>query len=97
MRLGAGRPDRRNLRGGDDQRLSAKAALCSAEKWSSRSIGPGVVFGAAHAYQGWKYMVVIAVLGIMLGWLAQWRRSLLPGMIFHFIQDTLGGLFSGLH
>jgi len=60
-------------------------------------LAQGSIFGAAHAYQGWKYMVVIAALGVMLGWLAQWRRSLLPGMMFHFIQDTLGGLASRLH
>jgi membrane protease YdiL (CAAX protease family) len=59
-------------------------------------LAQGIIFGAAHAYQGWKYMVIIAVLGTMLGWLAHWRRSLLPGMIFHFIQDTLGGLASGV-
>lgn len=58
-------------------------------------LAQGIIFGAAHAYQGWKYMVIIAVLGTMLGWLAQWRRSLLPGMTFHFIQDVLGGLAHG--
>ena len=52
-------------------------------------VAQGVVFGAAHAYQGWRNVVVISVLGIMLGWLAQWRRSLLPAMMFHFIQDTM--------
>jgi len=55
-------------------------------------LAQGIVFGAAHAYQGWKYVVIISVLGIMLGWLAQWRRSLIPGMIFHGMQDILGGL-----
>jgi membrane protease YdiL (CAAX protease family) len=56
----------------------------------------GVLFGAAHAYQGWKNVVLIAVLGIMLGWLAQLRRNLFPGMIFHFLQDALGGLARGV-
>ena len=59
-------------------------------------LAQGIIFGAGHAYQGWKYMVIIAVLGAMLGWLALWRRSLLPGMIFHFIQDVLGGLARGV-
>jgi uncharacterized protein len=55
-------------------------------------LAQGIIFGAAHAYQGWKYMVPIALLGCMLGWLAQWRRSLLPGMLAHSIQDMIGGL-----
>jgi hypothetical protein len=52
----------------------------------------GIVFGAAHGYQGWRYMLMIAVFGIMFGLLAQKRRSLRPGMIAHFLQDTMGGL-----
>ncbi len=48
-----------------------------------------MIFGAVHAYQGWKFMIVIAVLGRVLGWLAQWRGNLFPGMIFHFGQDLL--------
>jgi membrane protease YdiL (CAAX protease family) len=52
----------------------------------------GVVFGASHGYQGWKYMCIIAVYGSMFGLLAQWRGSLRPGMITHFVQDALGGL-----
>jgi len=52
----------------------------------------GVVFGAAHGYQGWKYMCVIAVYGCLFGLLAYWRRSLRPGMTAHFVQDSVGGL-----
>jgi uncharacterized protein len=52
----------------------------------------GIVFGAAHGYQGWKYMLLIAVFGSMFGLLAYWRRSLRPGMLAHFVQDGIGGL-----
>jgi uncharacterized protein len=52
----------------------------------------GLVFGAAHGYQGWKYMLLISVYGILFGLLALWRRSLRPGMIAHGLQDTLGGI-----
>jgi len=52
----------------------------------------GLVFGASHGYQGWKFMLIIAVFGMMFGLLAYWRRSLRPGMIAHFLQDGLGGL-----
>jgi membrane protease YdiL (CAAX protease family) len=52
----------------------------------------GIAFGAAHGYQGWRYMLLIAVFGILFGLLAHWRRSLRPGMIAHGLQDTLAGL-----
>jgi membrane protease YdiL (CAAX protease family) len=55
-------------------------------------VAQGVIFGAAHAYQGPKQMFTIAVLGCMLGWMAQWQKSLRPGMISHFLQDVAGGL-----
>jgi uncharacterized protein len=52
----------------------------------------GIAFGAAHGYQGWKFMLLIAVYGITFGLLAIWRDSLRPGMIAHFLQDAIGGL-----
>lgn len=60
----------------------------------------GIVFGASHGYQGWKFMLLISVYGALFGMLASWRRSLRPGMFAHFLQDGVGGLlashFSGL-
>jgi hypothetical protein len=52
----------------------------------------GILFGAAHAYQGPPMMIVIAVYGCMFGSLACWRKSLRPGMAAHFLQDAIGGL-----
>jgi uncharacterized protein len=52
----------------------------------------GIAFGAGHGYQGWKFMLVIAVFGVTFGLLAVWRRSLRPGMLAHFLQDAIGGL-----
>lgn len=64
--------------------------------WTKSAIGgillQGVSFGAAHGYQGWKYVVVIAVFGTLFGVLAHWFKSLRPGMIGHFVQDGVGGL-----
>lgn len=54
----------------------------------------GIAFGASHGYQGWKFMLLIAVYGTLFGLLAQWRRSLRPGMIAHFLQDGIGGLLA---
>ena len=52
----------------------------------------GLAFGAAHSYQGWSKALMIAVMGVMAGILAYWRRSVRPGMIAHALQDVLGGL-----
>ena len=52
----------------------------------------GVVFGAAHAYQGLNQVILIAVYGCMFGLLALWRKCLRPGMMAHFAQDAVGGL-----
>ena len=48
-----------------------------------------VAFGAAHAYQGFRHVVLIALFGAMFGILAYWRGSIRPGMIAHAWQDTL--------
>ena len=55
----------------------------------------GVIFGASHGYQGPKYILIIVVYGILFGMLAQWRHSLRPGMIAHFLQDLITGVMAG--
>jgi uncharacterized protein len=54
-------------------------------------VGQGIVFGLAHAYQGWKNVIVISVLGVLYGMLAAWRRSTAPGMIVHAFTDVWEG------
>jgi hypothetical protein len=51
----------------------------------------GVVFGAAHSYQGLMRASMIGIMGILAGILAYWRQSVRPGMIAHVLQDLLGG------
>ena len=51
-----------------------------------------IVFAVSHGYQGWRYVLLIAVLAIMLGLLAHWRRSLRPGMLAHALQDGVSGI-----
>ena len=51
-----------------------------------------IIFGIAHGYQGLRNALTIAVFGLLYGALAQWRRSLKPGMILHAWTDILGGL-----
>ena len=51
-----------------------------------------LVFGSAHAYQGFLQVTIIAALGAMFGVLAYWRNSLKPGIIAHAGQDIFSGL-----
>lgn len=53
----------------------------------------GIIFGLVHAYQGWKMIVIIVIYGCLFGALALWRRSLRPGIIAHFLQDSVSGIF----
>jgi membrane protease YdiL (CAAX protease family) len=52
----------------------------------------GIIFGMGHGYQGVKLVPVIALYGCLFGLLAQWRRSLRPGIIAHFLQDGIAGI-----
>jgi membrane protease YdiL (CAAX protease family) len=49
---------------------------CSARRYAVRLADP-------------SQFVVITVFGCLFGLLAQWRQSLRPGMISHFLQDAL--------
>jgi hypothetical protein len=55
----------------------------------------GVMFGLSHGYY-YKLMVIITVHGCLLGLFAHWRKSLLPGMLAHGLQDALGGTIAFL-
>jgi len=67
--------------------------------WSgSRAIAvllQGVVFGLAHGFYG-KAMLAIMLQGWLLGLLAYWRKSLRPGMLAHWLQDSIGGIVAFL-
>jgi uncharacterized protein len=52
------------------------------------------IFGAAHAYQGFRMVILIALYGAMFGILAYWRASVRPGMIAHAWQDSLNGVLA---
>jgi uncharacterized protein len=56
----------------------------------------GAVFGAAHAYQGFRKVVLIGLFGAMFGALAHWRGTVRPGMIAHAWQDSLNGVLFGI-
>lgn len=46
-----------------------------------------LIFGAAHAYQGWRNVLVITILGLLFGALAAWRKSRFPGILAHAAID----------
>jgi CAAX protease family protein len=65
----------------------------------TKSVPAGIVisaaaFGAAHAYQGIRMVILISVYGAMFGILAHWRRSIRPGMIAHAWQDSISGVIA---
>ena len=49
------------------------------------------LFGIGHVYQNAKAAVVVAVLALLYGALATWRRSLRPGMLSHAWSDVFEG------
>jgi membrane protease YdiL (CAAX protease family) len=53
-------------------------------------------FGAAHAYQGFRMVILIGLYGAMFGILAYGRRSVRPGMIAHAWNDSLNGVLASL-
>ena len=48
-----------------------------------------ILFGFAHAAMPWQMVVTSACFGLLLGGLAAWRRSLVPGMLLHTGFDLL--------
>jgi membrane protease YdiL (CAAX protease family) len=55
------------------------------------------LFGAGHVYQGWGRAFMMGVFGWLLGWLAQRKKSLRPGILAHCWLDAISGalLFLG--
>ena len=53
-------------------------------------------FGAVHAYQGFRMVILIALYGAMFGILAHWRGSVRPGMIAHAWNDSFNGVVAAL-
>jgi membrane protease YdiL (CAAX protease family) len=56
-------------------------------------LGQGLVFGLFHAYQGWKNVIVISVLGALYGTLAAWRGNLRINILTHAWTDFWEGWF----
>jgi membrane protease YdiL (CAAX protease family) len=67
----------------------------------TKSVAIGILlsalaFGAAHSYQGLGGALRIALQGALLGMLANWRRTVRPGMIAHAWGDIFAGALARL-
>lgn len=49
------------------------------------------LFGSGHLYQGGKRAILMGVFGLLLGYLAEKKKSLRPGILTHCWQDSLAG------
>lgn len=49
-----------------------------------------IIFGIGHLYEGVGPVARIMLFGVLFGVLAQWRKSLRPGMITHAWSDIFG-------
>ncbi len=54
-------------------------------------VAQGVIFGVFHAYQGWKNIIVISVVGVLYGMMAAWRRNLRINIVTHAWTDFWEG------
>lgn len=56
--------------------------------WLTVPVG-ALLFGMGHVWQGPMAAMMTAVLGVVLGVLFAWRKSLVPGMVLHLINNLL--------
>jgi membrane protease YdiL (CAAX protease family) len=54
-------------------------------------LAQGVIFGLFHAYQGWRNVIVISVVGALYGALAAWSKNLRANIVAHAWTDFWGG------
>lgn len=71
--------------------LTAQFAAWSRSRWFAIT-AQAIFFGLCHAYYGIANMGAVTLLGVALGLLAYWRKSLRPGMLAHGLVDSVGGI-----
>jgi membrane protease YdiL (CAAX protease family) len=52
--------------------------------WLTVTLG-ALIFSLGHFYQGYTGVMMTFGLGLVMGLLLVWRRSLVPGVVFHFL------------
>ncbi|HEV2386878.1 MAG TPA: CPBP family intramembrane glutamic endopeptidase [Candidatus Acidoferrales bacterium] len=71
--------------------LQQQALALTGSAWAA-IVAQAAVFGFGHGYQGGVLMAVIFIYGLGFGAVAQWRKSLRPGMLGHGWIDFFSGL-----
>jgi len=56
--------------------------------WVSVLVG-AMVFGSIHIYEGPLAVLVICAMGLIMGTLFVWRKSLVPGIVFHLTNNVV--------
>jgi membrane protease YdiL (CAAX protease family) len=55
---------------------------------------PAILFSLAHYYQGWRAVIKIFVLSVLLAGIYLSSGSLIIGMVLHFAIDLVGGILA---
>jgi membrane protease YdiL (CAAX protease family) len=71
--------------------LQRQFAALTGRPWAGVGL-QALVFGVAHFYQGWVLVLHITIFGLLFGIVASLRRSLVPGMVAHTMNDLAAGL-----
>ncbi len=90
-----------SLTGGFCEEVLYRGYLFKQARAVTGSLAVALVFQAgmyaiAHVTLPLKIVASVSVLGLFLGGLASWRKSLVPGMIAHSGISLVGGLFSSM-
>lgn len=63
--------------------------------WLTIPIG-AVLFGCCHLYEGPLGVAQVTLLGVVMGVLFRWRKSLVPGIVFHALNNVVAILMLNL-
>ena len=57
--------------------------------WWLTVLVSSLFFGLGHLYQGWGGTILTGIYGLLFSLLFIWRKSLIPGVLAHFLQDAI--------
>jgi membrane protease YdiL (CAAX protease family) len=64
------------------------------KNWLATVIISSVFFGLGHFYQGWGGVILTGIYGALFCFLFIWRKSLVPGIFAHILQDISALFFT---
>jgi uncharacterized protein len=59
------------------------------KNWWMTVLISSLFFGLGHFYQGWGGTILTGIYGLLFCLLFIWRKSLIPGVFAHFLQDAV--------